>query len=119
MYLSDFWLLKKNYLPLNDTLNDQNLNLTLNFKNYQAYWYNFQQNFVQQQKRQQEEWGLESIDLDEIKRMIIETDKVLLGVTLFVSCLHTIFEVLAFKSDISFWRNMDSTEGISVKTLWF
>jgi len=59
------------------------------------------------------------MDMDEIKRMIIETDKVLLGVTVVVGCLHTIFEVLAFKSDISFWRNMDSTEGISVKTLWF
>jgi hypothetical protein len=29
-----------------------------------------------------------------------------------------IFEFLAFKSDISFWRGKDSMEGISVKSLY-
>ena len=31
IYLSDFWNLKKDLLPLNDTLNGKSLNLTLNF----------------------------------------------------------------------------------------
>lgn len=36
-----------------------------------------------------------------------------------VSVLHTVFEVLAFKSDISFWREKkDDMEGISVKSLY-
>lgn len=46
LYMSDFWLLKKDYLPLNDTLDDKSLNLTLNFQNYKAFWFNFQQNFA-------------------------------------------------------------------------
>jgi len=56
--------------------------------------------------------------MDEMKRMFLETDPILLTVTMIVSLLHTIFEVLAFKNDINFWKNKDSMEGISVKTLY-
>ncbi len=50
--------------------------------------------------------------------MFLETDPILLGVTMLVSLLHTVFEVLAFKNDINFWKSKDSMEGISVKTLY-
>ncbi len=66
----------------------------------------------------QAEWGLESGDIDEIKRMFLETDPILLSVTMIVSVLHMIFEVLAFKNDINFWKTKDSMEGISVKSLY-
>lgn len=54
-----------------------------------------------------------------MKRMVLEADPILLAVTMVVSLLHTVFEVLAFKNDISFWKEKDSMEGISVKTLYF
>jgi hypothetical protein len=54
-----------------------------------------------------------------MKKMVLEADPILLGITMVVSLLHTIFEVLAFKSDISFWKSKESMEGISVKTLYF
>ena len=63
--------------------------------------------------------GLETLDLDEIKRIFVETETWLLGITAAVSVLHTIFEFLAFKNDISFWSQKDSMEGISVKSLYF
>lgn len=63
--------------------------------------------------------GLETLDLDEIKRIFVETEPWLLGITAVVSVLHTIFEFLAFKNDISFWSQKDSMEGISVKSLYF
>ena len=50
--------------------------------------------------------------------MVLEADPILLGVTMIVSVLHTIFEVLAFKNDINFWQNKDSMEGISVKSIY-
>lgn len=53
-----------------------------------------------------------------MKRMFIETDPILLSVTMIVSLLHTVFEVLAFKNDINFWKSKDSMEGISVRTLY-
>ena len=61
---------------------------------------------------------MESGDMDELKRMFLETDPILLSVTIIVSLLHTIFEMLAFKNDISFWKSKDSMEGISVRTLY-
>jgi hypothetical protein len=57
--------------------------------------------------------------LDEFKRIYVETDPILLAVTMVVSVLHTVFEFLAFKNDISFWNNKESMEGISVKSLYF
>lgn len=57
--------------------------------------------------------------MDEMKRMFLETDPILLTVTMIVSVLHSVFEILAFKNDISFWKNKDSMEGISVKSLYF
>jgi len=57
-------------------------------------------------------------DYDEYKRMFIETNLILLSVTFVVSMLHSVFEFMAFKNDIAFWREKDSMEGISVKTLY-
>lgn len=50
--------------------------------------------------------------------MFLETDPILLAVTMIVSLLHSVFEVLAFKNDINFWKSKDSMEGISVRTLY-
>jgi hypothetical protein len=69
--------------------------------------------------QRQKEMGIDQLDFDELKRMWLETDKILLGVTFVVSCLHSVFEILAFKNDISFWNQKDSMEGISIKSLYF
>lgn len=37
-------------------------------------------------------------ELDEVKRMLIETNPYLLLLTVIVSCLHSAFEMLAFKN---------------------
>lgn len=37
-------------------------------------------------------------ELDEVKRMLIETNPYLLALTVIVSCLHSAFEMLAFKN---------------------
>jgi hypothetical protein len=39
-------------------------------------------------------------EFDEIKRMLRETNPILLGVTFTVSILHSIFEFLAFKNGL-------------------
>jgi hypothetical protein len=68
---------------------------------------------------QQEEWGVATeADWDEYKRVWLETDPILLTVTMLVSVLHMVFEGLAFQSDIQFWRGKDSVEGISIRSLY-
>lgn len=56
-------------------------------------------------------------ELEEFKRVLIETNIYLLGTTAIVSLLHTVFEMLAFKNDISHWRNKKDNVGISVRTI--
>ena len=56
-------------------------------------------------------------ELEEFKRVLVETNIFLLGTTFVVSILHTIFEMLAFKNDISHWRNKKDNVGISVRTI--
>jgi len=50
--------------------------------------------------------------------MLIETNPYLLGLTVLVTVLHTIFDFLAFKNDITFWKNKKSMEGLSVRTIF-
>ena len=41
----------------------------------------------------------------------------LLYTTVAVSGIHLLFDVLAFKSDITFWNSVDSMEGLSSRSL--
>jgi len=58
-------------------------------------------------------------DQDTIKQALIETNPILLGITIVVSLLHTVLEFLAFKNDIQFWRTRKSLEGLSVRSVLF
>ena len=54
-------------------------------------------------------------ELDELKRMLIETNPWLLITTAVVSVLRMVFELLAFTSDVSHWRKKDEMVGVSVR----
>lgn len=47
---------------------------------------------------------------DEVKRVLLEGNPVLLAITFVVSMLHTVFDMLAFKNDIGFWKDNKSME---------
>ena len=47
---------------------------------------------------------LQEKDTDEVKGIFADTNMVLLMVTFGVSAIHLLFDFLAFKNDISFWR---------------
>lgn len=61
----------------------------------------------------------EDDDQDSIKQALLETNPILLGVTVAVSLLHTVFEFLAFKNDIQFWRSRKDLSGLSVRSVLF
>lgn len=52
-----------------------------------------------------------------IKEVLLDTNVYLLGTTVVVSIFHMIFEMLAFKSDISHYRNKKNNVGISVRSI--
>lgn len=56
-------------------------------------------------------------DKDEFKRVLLEGNPLFLALTFIVSLLHSVFDMLAFKNDIGFWKNKKTIEGLSVKTI--
>ena len=59
--------------------------------------------------------GVASSETDEMKRMFMETNPILLGITMAVSLLHSLFDFLAFKNDIEFWKKRKDMEGLSLR----
>jgi len=63
--------------------------------------------------------GFTEKDTDEVKGIFADTNLFLLLVTFGVSAIHLLFDFLAFKNDISFWKNQTTMEGLSTTTiLW-
>lgn len=57
-------------------------------------------------------------DSDEVRRMLLDSNPYLLGITMLVSIFHMVFDFLAFKNDISFWNNQKDLKGLSVRTIF-
>jgi hypothetical protein len=56
-------------------------------------------------------------EADEVKRIFLEGNPYLLALTMAVSMLHSVFDFLAFKNDIGFWRENKSMEGLSARSI--
>ncbi|KAL4109879.1 hypothetical protein PRIC1_001574 [Phytophthora ramorum] len=115
LFLNEFWLLEEHLIPVNDTLTA--LPLEISFYPLPMYKYalytQMEQNF-----RNQEATGASSRrDTDNMKSMFIETNPYLLAVTMVVSLLHSLFDFLAFKNAVSFWKNQKSLVGLSLRTI--
>lgn len=118
LYVSDFWLLEKDFLPLNASLADQRLNLTLSYSVVTLWIWSMQVQMAEQ-------WSVKSdLGLTDpqresfmMKRLLIDTNPYLLGFSGAFLLLHTIFSLLAFKNDIQFWRQNESMKGLSARTM--
>ncbi|XP_072319817.1 putative lipid scramblase CLPTM1 [Eucyclogobius newberryi] len=120
VYFNDYWNLQKDYYPINETLLTIPLRLTfcpLSLWRWQLYaaqnarspW-----NFLPDDTYEQSDE-----DQDSVKVALLETNPYLLGLTIVVSIVHSIFEFLAFKNDIQFWNSRQSLEGLSVRSIIF
>ncbi|CAI5738827.1 unnamed protein product [Hyaloperonospora brassicae] len=66
----------------------------------------------------QEEMGVPSSDLDALRSMVTDTHPLLLAATLAVSLLHLLFDWLAFRHDVSYWRAKgDDVVGVSLRAM--
>lgn len=118
--LNDYWNMMRDYVPINKTTTKLTLELT-----YQPLSLFKWQLYTAQAMRDKlsvfSALGAEEQDeeQDTVKELLLETSPYLLGLTIFVSVLHSIFELLAFKNDIQFWNNRQSLEGLSVRSVFF
>jgi hypothetical protein len=115
-YINDFWLLNHHLVgPLNETALVVPLEISFSYVG-QMRW--AMQSQVQASWDAQSKMGTsQEGDSDMLKSIIVDANPVLLAVTVIVSMLHMVFEFLAFKNDISFWRAAKSMEGLSVRSI--
>lgn len=115
VYANEFWLVSTNFVALNKSLPEVSLKASYSGIGFMKW--SMQANMERSWEKQRR-WGTQSLSQqDEIKRMLQETNPYLLAVTGIVTFLHTIFDCLAFKNDISFWRNKQSLKGLSTKSI--
>ncbi|XP_076242656.1 lipid scramblase CLPTM1L [Calliopsis andreniformis] len=63
--------------------------------------------------------GFSDKDVDEVKEIFVDTNIYILGGTFLIAAIHLLFDFLAFKNDISYWRRKDNLVGLSKWTvLW-
>lgn len=115
LYVNDLFLTREQLIEMNDTVKSVPLTMTygcMTMMRWQMYL-----QMADSWRRQTASGLTGKKDIDEMRRLITETNPVLLGVTAVVSLLHMIFDCLAFKSDIQFWRQTKSLKGLSMRAL--
>ncbi|CAP30226.2 Protein CBG10971 [Caenorhabditis briggsae] len=132
LFFNNYWNLGADYMPINETVKELKLSVTfypLSLFKYQMYASQNvssqiagdNENLLYFQMRSQ--WSdilqTEKEDDDSIKVALLETNPILLGITIVVSMLHTVLELLAFKNDIQFWKSRKDLVGLSVRSVLF
>ena len=101
LYPNDFWLLRNQFTEINSTTTTLPLHISLNSLSF--FKFNIYANIHAGMEESAKQQGTGN-EMDEFKRMILETNPYFLALTGIVTLLHTLFEFLAFKNDVSHWR---------------
>ncbi|KAJ7639355.1 cleft lip and palate associated transmembrane protein [Roridomyces roridus] len=115
IFPNEFWHLRQHYIELNSTTPVLPIQITfqpMSFFKFQIFT-SMTHGFNEAAKKE----GGAGTELDEVKRMLLETNPWFLGITVLVSVLHMVFEMLAFSSDVSHWRQKKEMVGVSVRTI--
>jgi len=118
LYVSDFWLLEKDYIPMNDSLTARRLNMTLSHSPISVWAWSLQAQMTDQWTVQGG-MGITDTQRDSfmLKRLYLDTNPYLLAFSGAFIMLHTVFSMLAFKNDVQFWRKNESMQGLSARSM--
>lgn len=120
VFANDYWNMMRDYVPINKTT--ATLELELTYQPLSLFkWQLYTAQAMRDKLSMFSALGGEEQDeeQDTVKELLLETSPYLLALTVSVSVLHSIFELLAFKNDIQFWNNRQSLEGLSVRSVFF
>jgi hypothetical protein len=133
LHVDEIGLTSEKYVPVNETITSLPLHITFDrsdMKDEQkthaatataggispARWRLL--NHLSQSIESQKELGFEQSDIDDLRRLIADTNVTLLAITILASALHLLFEFLTFKNEVSFWKNNTDLTGLSVRSLF-
>jgi len=125
LYSSEFWITSDKLIPINDTISQSTIQITLEQIKFWKW---------QLMSQMEETWRKQSAmnagiggggaggqDDDEgtdmFRTMLLETNPILLAITAIVTVLHSVFDFLAFKNDIKFFKNKKSMAGLSLRSM--
>ena len=117
IYDNDFWQLSKNLIPINSSIST--VPLKIQYSPISLWKWNLQVQYTAQNevKSKMGLAGSSDRENDMLKEILTDTNPWLLGITMLVSVLHMVFDMLAFKNDIQFWRNKKNMAGTSTRTM--
>jgi hypothetical protein len=122
LYINTFWQLRNHMTELNSTVTELPLHITLNnMANWQfSIFASIDEGMKMNAKKAasgEKIPGGDGSEFEDFKRILLDSNSYLLGITFFVSILHMIFEMLAFKNDVSHWRKKKDNVGTSLRTI--
>jgi hypothetical protein len=116
VYFNEFWITSDKLIPINGTVDSLPLNITI--EETTPWKWQMMAGLEQQWKSQAAmSSGGDDRDSDMLRNMLQDTNPILLGITMAVSILHSVFDILAFKNEIAFFKGKKSMEGISIRTM--
>ncbi|KAL9075055.1 MAG: hypothetical protein Q9157_004146 [Trypethelium eluteriae] len=122
LFWNTFWQLRDHTMELNETVKTLPLHIDLN---HQANW-KFSliasmdmgmKETARKAAAGEATTGGDGSEFEEIKRILLDSNPILLMTTGVVTVFHTVFEMLAFKNDVSHWRKKKDNVGTSVRTI--
>ena len=123
LYVNTFWQLRSHMTELNNTVTHLPINIHLNLLSHWKFSLISSMDFGMKENQrklaagEKLPGGGDGTELEEVKRILIDSNIYLLSTTVVVGILHTILEMLAFGSDVSHWRKKKDNVGVSVRTI--
>ncbi|KAK4250382.1 cleft lip and palate transmembrane protein 1-domain-containing protein [Corynascus novoguineensis] len=123
LFVNTFWQLKSHMTVLNDTVKTLPIRIDLNnlaewkFKTMASIDMSGKESARQAAYGNSLPGGGDESEIEMIKEIFIDTNPILLAVTVVVSIAHMILETLAFGSDIAHYRKKKDNVGISVRSI--
>ncbi|KAF4984233.1 hypothetical protein FZEAL_521 [Fusarium zealandicum] len=123
LFVNTFWQLTNHMALLNDTVTELPLRIDLgNLAGWQFQLMATLEANAKESARQAAFGGSlpgggDGTEIEMIKEVFIDSNPILLGITIVVSIAHMILETLAFGSDIAHYRKKKDNVGISVRSI--
>eukprot|EP01134_Creolimax_fragrantissima_P004838 CFRG4838T1 len=116
VYFNGFWMGESKFLPLRD-INESRIDIVLETMSLGKYRLTNQMDVGTSMMK--DSYGLTDKDMDAVRDLITRNSPTFLMLTFFVSIVHLLFDFLAAKNEVGYWRKRKSNQGISSRAVIF